>query len=76
MSSCYRPQLVSLRLAMTDSYAGSRSRLYSLVESISHLSPDTCVIHLISYQQTTYLPPAREDWLDKLLDMMERLYIG
>ena len=61
---------------MTDTYAGSRTRLYSLVESVSHLSPDTCVIHLISYQQATYLHPAREGWLDKLADMMERLYIG
>ena len=61
---------------MTDSYAGSRSRLYSLVESVSHLSPDTSVIHLISYQQATYLHPAREDWLEKLSNMMQRLYIG
>ena len=61
---------------MTDSYAGSRSRLYSLVESVSHLSPDTSVIHLISYQQATYLHPAREDWLEKLSNMMQRLYMG
>lgn len=63
------------RLAMTDSYAGSRSRLYSLVESVSYLSPDTSVVHLISYQQATYLHPAREDWLEKLSDMMHRLYM-
>ena len=46
------------------------------MESVSHLSPETSVIHLISYQQATYLHPARGDWLDKLSDMMERLYIG
>ena len=62
------------RLAMTDSYAGSRTRLYSLVESVSHISPDTSVIHLITYQQTMFLHPAREGWLDKLADMMDRLY--
>ena len=28
------------QLAMTDSYAGSRSRLYSLVESVSDISPE------------------------------------
>ena len=28
------------RLALTDSYAGSRSRLYSLVESVSKISPE------------------------------------
>ena len=34
-------------LAETDSYAGSRTRLYSLVESVSSISPDSSVIQLI-----------------------------
>ena len=59
---------------MTDSYAGSRTRLYSLVETISHISPDSSVIHLITYQQSMYLHPARDGWCDKLASMMERLY--
>ena len=32
------------RLAAADSYAGSRTRLYGLVESVSHVSPDTSVV--------------------------------
>ena len=33
------------QLAMTDSYAGSRSRLYSLVESVSDIHSDASVVH-------------------------------
>ena len=39
------------RLAGTDSYAGSRTRLYSLVESVSSISPDSSVIQLIEVRQ-------------------------
>jgi len=62
------------RLALTDSYAGSRSRLYSLVESVSKISPEASVIHLINYQHSTYLHPAREGWLNKLSCLMNRLF--
>ena len=62
------------KLAMTDSYGGSRTRLYNLVESVSHISPDSSVIHLIKYQQSMCLHPGRDGWCDKLASMMERLY--
>ena len=58
-------------LALTDIYARSRMWLYSLVETVLTISLNMSVIHLITYQQATYLHPARDRWFDKL---MERLY--
>ena len=40
------------RLAETDSYAGSRTRLYSLVESVSSICPDSSVIQLVEVSVT------------------------
>jgi len=62
------------QLAMTNHYAGSRSRLYSLVESVSNISPEASVVHLVNYQHSTYLHPARSGWLDKMASLMDRLY--
>merc|ERR1719206_994169 len=62
------------QLAMTNHYAGSRSRLYSLVESVSNISPEASVIHLVNYEHSTYLHPARSGWLEKMANMMDRLY--
>jgi len=62
------------QLAMTDHYAGSRSRLYSLVESVSQISPEASVIHLVNYQHSTYLHPARAGWLDKMSSLVDKLF--
>ena len=43
------------KLAETDSYAGSRTRLYSLVESVSSISPDSSVIQLIEVSGCGFL---------------------
>ena len=40
------------RLAETDSYAGSRTRLYNLVESVSSICPDSSVIQLVEVSVT------------------------
>jgi len=59
-------------LAMTDSYAGSDSRLYSLVDTVSDINPEASEVHLVSYQHsTTYLHPAREGWLDKMANLVQ-----
>ena len=34
-----------------------------------------CVVHLVNYQHSTYLHPAREDWLDKMASLVDRLYV-
>ena len=62
------------QLAMTDSYAGSRSRSYNFVESVSDISPEASVVHLVNYQHSTYLHPAREGRLDKMANLLDRLY--
>ena len=59
---------------MTDSYAGRGSRFYSLVESVSDISPEASLVHLVNYQHSTYLHPAREGWLDKMANLVDRLY--
>ena len=60
--------------AMTDCYAGSRSRLYSLVETVSHIAPESSVVRLLQYQQSTLLHPARPGWMDRLASLLDRLY--
>ena len=32
------------------------------------------VVHLVNYQHSTYLHPTREGWLDKMVNLVERIY--
>jgi len=60
-------------LALNKQYPGSQNRLYDLVEAVSDLCPEQSVLHLLKYR-SEHLFPAREGWIEKLEQLMERFY--